>query len=83
MRKNVGFTLFELMIVVAVVGILAAVVIGAIDERKRRTQNEPTVERSGTLVSDSPDLSKCEFLGLDSQDRSTYRCADGRVYTDR
>lgn len=50
MHTNKGFTLIEMMIVFAIIGILATIAFDALEKRKMRgesTQQEHTIEYTG------------------------------------
>jgi len=75
MRKN-GFTLIELMIVIAIVGILLAVIVPAFTKH-----DNTTAAPQGTVVADHPNFKTCEFEGLDPANHSVFKCPDGKLYT--
>jgi prepilin-type N-terminal cleavage/methylation domain-containing protein len=80
MRK--GFTLIELLIVVAIIVILAAVIIPTVISKNDSTSANYSPTRGTTIVvPNRPDLKTCQFMGLDSLDRTVFKCPDGKFYT--
>lgn len=81
--KSKGFTLIELLIVLTIICIFAVFAMNAWNGKNDQSIQAPLdVEVGrGAVVSDQPDLSSCEFAGLDASDRSVFKCSDGRLYT--
>ncbi len=65
MKRN-GFTIIEVLIVIAIIGILVAIVAGAYEDAAEREQSTSAVE---VLAETPPDLKVLELRGRQHKDR--------------
>src|SRR6478609_2024479 len=83
MKKLTGFTLIELMIVIAVFGIIAAVVIPIVNPEQNKSQVDVPV-RKPIPTRDSPSNTQTSLDGESihkiSNDGPIFACVDGKLY---
>ena len=90
-RKQQGFTLIELMIVIAIVGILAAIALPAYQDYTVRAKVSEALARSGgsqrrRLQSTTQPIMRfpasCCCVGINYQSEHRYRCIDFIWFSD-